>query len=438
MPGASDNPEGFYESIELFNLNNSLLESVGHRWDSPWIVTPRVEHVMGRIEQKTIDTFLGSHPISGDNTWIDKDPNLCLTIDFINRILNVTLPSLGIIRNPLAAAHSLRQRNGLSLEHALGMWIIYNYHAFIGNASLPVAILSFENLISGSLDAAEKLARFTQAYCIKSNQKTEDKMKVDTRTQVVMKTLKARTKTHLVHQDGASEVWSDNELAMRALDLWNAIKNTSQSSYYPTAEIQTKGALAMCAVIKCSSRILQVPFYSFNLELAKRLEVSHGESRRLETSINESSIQWEADRDRMTSEVIGLKQNIQTLRAEYSYAQGQLTESVDIIRRLQEELLEHGIQKQSLRQRLADEVAQRQEVANLLTKKGIEMQLISNKLDWNRKALKMMRIILAKSEKTTKDLQLLFARTFQERAMPRKLLMSDSVFVNGNKPSARS
>ena len=63
-----------------------------------------------------------------NNTWVDKDPRLCITYPAYLHILLRRIPLVVALREPLAVATSLYSRNGFSLNRGLLLWWIYNLH----------------------------------------------------------------------------------------------------------------------------------------------------------------------------------------------------------------------------------------------------------------------------------------------------------------------
>ena len=61
-------------------------------------------------------------------SWVDKDPRLCVTYPAYLHILLRRIPIVVALREPLAVATSLHARNGFSLNHGFVLWWIYNHH----------------------------------------------------------------------------------------------------------------------------------------------------------------------------------------------------------------------------------------------------------------------------------------------------------------------
>jgi len=380
MPSAEDNPEGFHESLELFNLNNQLLESVGHRWDSPWLAAPRFEDCMSSVDSHTVEEFLQTHPIRNDSKWIDKDPRLCLTIDMINRIIKIPLPSIGIVRNPLATCRSLRKRNGFSMDHALGLWIIYNYHAFVANSSLPNSLVTFEDLVSGEDNVANQIGDYLKAHRSRSRESEARARHID--LQEITRHLKERTKPNLVHWEESNAQENNNNLMNAAMEMWRALTRVPSSTYYPTAEVKDKASEAISLALSKYSQIIPCTSYSCYTMLAKSCEDSLERQAETSKSAKELSERLESFHRIHHQAIQKLDEEIQLTRSEQVYWQAQHNESAIVIRELQSEIME-------------------------LVLKGESLQ---KKLDWYRKIYSQIQDGIRKSHSTVMSLQLRLAQ----------------------------
>ncbi len=112
------NRRGNRENPEVFALHEDLLASNGGSWDDPPEVVTWSRHHLDRGR-----ALLSKY--AGDGLWGFKDPRTLLTLSGWKRLTN-DIRFVGIFRNPIAVAHSLRVRNGLSSEKAMSLWNHYN------------------------------------------------------------------------------------------------------------------------------------------------------------------------------------------------------------------------------------------------------------------------------------------------------------------------
>jgi len=123
MPPQADNPDGFWEHLGFVRLNDELLHELGGDWDLP----PRFDEsfTSSRLDPLRLKARLLIERFDWESVWGWKDPRNSLTLPFWQELLP-GLKTLIIVRNPLEAAHSMRERNGTSYSFGLRLWEIYN------------------------------------------------------------------------------------------------------------------------------------------------------------------------------------------------------------------------------------------------------------------------------------------------------------------------
>ena len=121
-----DNPQGFFESQQLVDLNNELLAWLGRDWSTPPLVAPSWDSgpYLSRLEARRNDFKHWSL----HRDWVDKDPRLCITYPAFFHLLLKRIPLVGVLRSPLEVATSLYARNGLPINSGLSLWFLYNHH----------------------------------------------------------------------------------------------------------------------------------------------------------------------------------------------------------------------------------------------------------------------------------------------------------------------
>ena len=124
MPSKPDNPEGFWEHLDLVYINEQLLDIAGGAWDWPpdcdadvWSNNDRVVPYRKRAGEiiEEMREF-GSIGI--------KDPRFCLTLPFWLDLCSEAKIVI-VLRNPVEVAKSLKERNGMSELLAMRLWFSY-------------------------------------------------------------------------------------------------------------------------------------------------------------------------------------------------------------------------------------------------------------------------------------------------------------------------
>jgi len=158
----SDNERGFWESNTLTHLHEGLLIRLGSAWHDPfplpdaWLDTAEAWEAKRAIIEHVGKEFAGS------SLFVVKDPRLTRLLPLWLEILDdLTVSPLVVIpfRNPLAVAASLKQRDRLSLPHALLVYIQGNLDAERASRGRRRIFHLYDDLISDWRGFAAKLAR---------------------------------------------------------------------------------------------------------------------------------------------------------------------------------------------------------------------------------------------------------------------------------------
>jgi O-antigen biosynthesis protein len=156
MPPAQDNPDGFWENLRFVAINDELLNELGGAWDLPPRATPfteeRFEPIRGRA-RLLVSTFDRS------TVWGWKDPRNSLTLPFWRTIVP-GLRTVIIVRNPLEVAHSLQQRNGVSIHLALSLWEIYNRRALSATTRENRIVSHYDSFFADPLMELRRMMSF--------------------------------------------------------------------------------------------------------------------------------------------------------------------------------------------------------------------------------------------------------------------------------------
>ncbi|MFC1746970.1 sulfotransferase family protein [Candidatus Neomarinimicrobiota bacterium] len=125
MPPQPDNPAGYWENLDIVDINDEVLRFLGGGWDlqpkpvdANW---PRNPQLAGLREQAEV----AINSFSNSARWGFKDPRLSLTLPF----WQILIPNLRVIiclRHPHEITRSLMKRNGLSPANCAHLWLVYN------------------------------------------------------------------------------------------------------------------------------------------------------------------------------------------------------------------------------------------------------------------------------------------------------------------------
>lgn len=150
-PMRGNNEAGFWESEEIYRLNDEILASAGSAWDDWWPLDP----VWFRSE--TAETFkaralaLLDEDFSQSRLFVLKDPRICRLLPFWLAVLHdfATEPRCILtLRHPSAVAASLEKRDGLDPRRTELLWLRYSLEAEHGSRGLRQAFVAYDELLA--------------------------------------------------------------------------------------------------------------------------------------------------------------------------------------------------------------------------------------------------------------------------------------------------
>ena len=160
MPPTSENPSGYWESVNVARFNNRLLESTGLSWKDEVSISDEWFRNEARIADRTEAKALIEAEFAGANTFVLKCPRLCLLLPFWKEVLTeagIESFVVLVIRDPLEVAKSLSARANLSgmkraavtvTEHSVLLWLRYNLDAERYSRDLPRIIIDYTSVIT--------------------------------------------------------------------------------------------------------------------------------------------------------------------------------------------------------------------------------------------------------------------------------------------------
>jgi len=135
----TENLEGNWENSEFLQVSEELLKSNEGSWDKP-PSNIKISKSLSAKFKKIFSKLAEEAPLAPGV----KDPRLILFIEKILHLLPHESIIIGIYRNPLKAAESLKIRNGFNYEKSLSLWYIYNKKLLERVKDGNVFLLSFD------------------------------------------------------------------------------------------------------------------------------------------------------------------------------------------------------------------------------------------------------------------------------------------------------
>ena len=227
MPALDDNNDtGFWESLDIFDLNNEILASVGSDWDDwqdvdpEWIHSSRAQTFKVRaIEMLEQDFALSS-------LFVLKDPRICRLLPFWMEVLDtfgVELKCVLPLRNPLEVFASLKVRDSFTIAKSQMLWLRYVLDAEHGSRGLKRVFITYEGLIEDWRAVVDKVSSELDLSWPRSIQSVEseiDSFAVD------------RHRHHRIDDDA---VYSSNDVARWVKEAYSALLELSVCAGGPEA-----------------------------------------------------------------------------------------------------------------------------------------------------------------------------------------------------------
>lgn len=151
MPANEFNPDGYFESLRAYELNDALLGSAGSSWDdwhavnADWYGSPRKQEYALRAQGMLEQEFGAS------GFFVLKDPRICRLVPFWSEVMaeaGIEPRFVCTHRNPVEVAASLTRRNGWSESRGLLLWLRHVLDAETDSRGHRRAFVSYDGLLS--------------------------------------------------------------------------------------------------------------------------------------------------------------------------------------------------------------------------------------------------------------------------------------------------
>ena len=161
MPPKEDNPDGFWEHMDIYSFHERLLNFLFHPWDSvspmpeEWWKKPEVEP----YRKELIDLI--QREFEGQPLWMWKDPRTSLLLPLWREMLqklDIDISYVICIRNPLDVAASLKRRNDFSKSKSLTLWYLYNVSSCYWTEGQRRTVIHYDSFLEDWEPSLKKIA----------------------------------------------------------------------------------------------------------------------------------------------------------------------------------------------------------------------------------------------------------------------------------------
>lgn len=160
LPPQPDNPKGFFEDVDIGMVNETMLYLHGLAAHS---IKPYSNKTQNKEKLIEYGVELLLQKLEGKKIFCFKDPrtarNFSIWREVIDRLPNVAIHVVLIVRNPLSVAKSLEVRNGIDPMRAYYMWLLHYVPVICLSKELPMHIVHYEDLIANPECALEEISK---------------------------------------------------------------------------------------------------------------------------------------------------------------------------------------------------------------------------------------------------------------------------------------
>ena len=212
------NPNGHFESKRLKQANNTFLNLIGFSWDYPPLYKPKWDSILESFSleelRKDFITWIEN------KSWVDKDPRLAITREIYLHIFLREVMSIFIVRHPFQVINSLYNRDGISSDKGICIWLIYNYHILNSKCSEPKLTVNFNNLENFKEFYANSLSKNINLY-LNNNDQQAKKLNESLRNNIILLLNKnsIRASSERLYEDSASQ--SLIETSLNCFEIFN-------------------------------------------------------------------------------------------------------------------------------------------------------------------------------------------------------------------------
>lgn len=159
MRADKDNENGYFENLEVFYLNNEILNFNNTYWADQERLAQSINIETNQSFRKKAIEVIRSE-FAEESLILIKDPQLSFTQAIWKEALETLdyeIFSIICIRNPFEVAESLRKRNGFSLKRSHSLYFSYLSSAILNCQKHDLLLVDYKEVIEDPLGVVQKL-----------------------------------------------------------------------------------------------------------------------------------------------------------------------------------------------------------------------------------------------------------------------------------------
>jgi hypothetical protein len=163
MEGTSGNNEkGFFEDMDVFRLNNELLQEIGHDWHmlTPILPEELLLPLSGGLKLRAVEVL--RKKLNKTRLFGLKAPQMARLLPFWQAVfthLNVHVSYIIACRNPMSVARSLSKRDGFNLEKGYYLWLEHMFSILKNTDGQPRIVVDYDLLMDDPIRELQRMAK---------------------------------------------------------------------------------------------------------------------------------------------------------------------------------------------------------------------------------------------------------------------------------------
>ena len=161
----SVNAKGFWEDVDINELNIELMAALGHRWDS---LTPlKAEQCLSAAALAFLPKAkaLLAQKLAGHSIFGIKDPRVSVLLPFWQLVfgeLELEVRYIIALRSPLSVASSLAKRDNFAPEKSHYLWLLYMLACLEHTEGRARLVVDFDQLMAEPAQQLSRVAKLLQ------------------------------------------------------------------------------------------------------------------------------------------------------------------------------------------------------------------------------------------------------------------------------------
>jgi hypothetical protein len=160
-PSATENPTGYWEDLDIYELNMSMMKALGRDWHSLHATTSTDVEYLKRGGYMLRASELLRSKTQDTRTFGFKDPRLAVLLPFWKEVFSARLYEVAYliaVRNPLSVTRSLATRNALASEKSYYLWLEHMLPSLEMKAGARRIVMDYDCLMAAPREQLQRMA----------------------------------------------------------------------------------------------------------------------------------------------------------------------------------------------------------------------------------------------------------------------------------------